>query len=56
MTRRNRIWSRPFREDDIAAQFEGFEVEFNDKVTLFPVQVEKNEKLRRKTAKESPRS
>lgn len=56
MTERNRNWSKPFREDDIAAQFEGLEVEFNDKVTLFPVQVEKNEKLRHKTAKDSSRS
>jgi hypothetical protein len=44
---RNALYSRPFGEGDIAAQFEGMEIEFNDKATLFPVQVEKNEKPRR---------
>lgn len=52
MKEQHRIWSKPLGEDDIAAQFEGLEVEFNDKVTLFPVQVEKSEKTRRKIVKE----
>jgi hypothetical protein len=41
-----------FSEQDIAAQFEGVEVEFDDKVTLFPVQVEKDERPRRRTVHE----
>lgn len=28
-------------EADISEQFQGVEIEFNDKVTLFPVQVER---------------
>lgn len=34
-------YSRSFEEINISDQFQGFEIEFNDKVTLFPVQVEK---------------
>lgn len=49
-------YSRPFSEDDVAAQFEGMEIEFNDKATLFPVQVEKDERPRRKVVKELRRS
>jgi len=41
-----------FSEQDIAAQFEGVEIEFDDKVTLFPVQVEKDERPRRRTVHE----
>ncbi|CBL45775.1 Hypothetical protein HDN1F_21920 [gamma proteobacterium HdN1] len=43
-------WSRPFSGDsgdDISAQFEGMEIEFNDKATLFPVQTESSETPRR---------
>jgi hypothetical protein len=29
------------QEADISDQFQGVEIEFNDKVTLFPVQVER---------------
>ena len=36
-------WSQSFGEKDISSQFQGMEVEFNDKVTLFPVQVEKRD-------------
>ena len=53
---RRQPYSRPFSEDDIAAQFEGMEIEFNDKATLFPVQVEKDERPRRKVVKELRRS
>lgn len=53
---RQQPYSRPFSEDDIAAQFEGMEIEFNDKATLFPVQVEKDERPRRKVVKELRRS
>lgn len=53
---RQRPYSRPFSEDDVAAQFEGMEIEFNDKATLFPVQVEKDERPRRKVVKELRRS
>lgn len=49
---RQQPYSRPFSEDDIATQFEGMEIEFNDKATLFPVQVEKDERPRRKVVKE----
>ncbi|NPU92232.1 MAG: hypothetical protein HPY82_10005 [Gammaproteobacteria bacterium] len=53
---RQQPYSRPFSEDDVAAQFEGMEIEFNDKATLFPVQVEKDERPRRKVVKELRRS
>ena len=56
MSRQQRPYSRPFAEDDVAAQFEGKEIEFNDKATLFPVQVEKDERPRRKVVKELRRS
>ncbi|MBU6953585.1 hypothetical protein [Hahella sp. HN01] len=39
---RPRLRARSLSERDIADQFQGLEVEFNDKVTLFPVQVERN--------------
>lgn len=57
MNRLNRPYARPFSEHgfsekDIAAQFEGMEIEFNDKATLFPVQVEKDERPRRRTSRE----
>lgn len=32
---------RALGEKDISSQFQGMAVEFNEKVTLFPVQVEK---------------
>ncbi len=41
-------YSRSFEEINISDQFEGFEIEFNDKVTLFPVQVEKQTGSRRR--------
>ncbi len=53
---RQQPYSRPFSDDDVAAQFEGMEIEFNDKATLFPVQVEKDERPRRKVVKELRRS
>lgn len=34
-------YARSLNATDISAQFEGFEIEFDEKVTLFPVQVEK---------------
>lgn len=52
MNRTQRPYARPLSEDDIAAQFEGMEIEFNDKATLFPVQVEKDERPRRRTSRE----
>lgn len=57
MNRPHRPYARPLSEDgfsekDIAAQFEGMEIEFNDKATLFPVQVEKDERPRRRTSRE----
>lgn len=52
MRKQLRNWPKPFGKDDIAAQFEGLEVEFNDKVTLFPIQVEKMEQTRHKVVKE----
>lgn len=45
-------YSRSFEEINISDQFEGFEIEFNDKVTLFPVQVEKQTGSRRLRTKE----
>lgn len=42
-------YSRSFEEINISDQFEGFEIEFNDKVTLFPVQVEKQTGSRHST-------
>lgn len=50
MNRTYRPYARPFSDDDIAAQFEGMEIEFDDKATLFPVQVEKDERPRRRTS------
>lgn len=50
----NRYPYRPVHalgEDDISAQFEGVEIEFDDKVTLFPVQVEQDERPRRSRAR-----
>jgi len=47
------IYSSPFSRSleatDISAQFDGFEIVFDDKVTLFPVQVEKNSRSKRRT-------
>ncbi len=40
--------ARAMSEEDISAQFEGMDVVFDDKVTLFPVQVEKTSTTRRK--------
>lgn len=34
-------YARSLNATDISAQFEGFEIEFDEKVTLFPVQLEK---------------
>ncbi|ABC30615.1 hypothetical protein HCH_03888 [Hahella chejuensis KCTC 2396] len=45
---RSRLRARSFSERDIADQFQGLEVEFNDKVTLFPVQVERDAPPRRR--------
>ncbi|WLQ15883.1 hypothetical protein O5O45_08145 [Hahella aquimaris] len=45
---RSQSGSRSFSERDIADQFQGLEVEFNDKVTLFPVQVERDAPPRRR--------
>ncbi len=46
-------YSRSFEEINISDQFEGFEIEFNDKVTLFPVQVEKQTGSRSSTRRRS---
>lgn len=40
--------SRSLGSSDIADQFPGVEIEFDDKVTLFPVQVEKDERTSRR--------
>lgn len=39
-------------ESHIADQFQGFEVEFDDKATLFPVQVEKEDPARSRRVRE----
>lgn len=41
---------RALGEKDISSQFQGMEVEFNEKVTLFPVQVEKKGTHRRRSS------
>ncbi len=46
-------YSRSFEEINISDQFQGFEIEFNDKVTLFPVQVEKQTGSRSSTRRRS---
>ncbi len=46
-------YSRSFEEINISDQFQGFEIEFNDKVTLFPVQVEKQTGSRSATRRRS---
>lgn len=48
-------YSRSFEEINISDQFEGFDIEFNDKVTLFPVQVEKQTGSRHQTYKRTTR-
>lgn len=45
-------YARSLNATDISAQFEGFDIEFNDKVTLFPVQVEKQSHSRRQRTNE----
>lgn len=45
-------YARSLNATDISAQFEGFEIEFNDKITLFPVQVEKQNSSSRRRSQE----
>lgn len=45
----NSPYTQALEATDISAQFEGFEIEFDDKVTLFPVQVEKQNNSRRRS-------